>query len=213
MMRDRFGDPPRLLRRCVRNGGGHPRDFQNVIAMLVLGEVEAFDGAVGGAGGDHRYFADERHKGFEDRGLSADVLPGSLRGCVLGYRRLALAVIAEASRLQHGGTTDALERGRQFGGGGDSRIGRGADAKAGDEIFFGDAVLGRRQNSWIGQDRHQRRQERGGLRRDVFEFVGDDIDAFRKTRQRLLVVIVGTRTLAHDVECGRVADRVRRCDT
>ena len=52
----------------------------------------------------------------------------------------------------------------------------------------------------IGQDRHQRRQERGGLRRDVFEFVGDDINAFRKTRQRLLVVIAGTRTLAHDVE-------------
>src|SRR5262249_27910884 len=111
MTRDCFGDAARLLRRYVRDGGRHARDLQNVIAMLIFGEVEAFDGAVGGAGGDHRHFADERHKGFKDGRLCADVVPGGFRYGVLGYRRLALAVVAEAPRLEHGGTADAVERG------------------------------------------------------------------------------------------------------
>src|SRR5262249_723106 len=205
MMRDCFGDAPRLSRRYVRDRGRHARDLQNVIAMLILSDLEAFDGAVGGAGGDHRYFADERHKGFKDGGLCADVLPGGFRHGVRGYRRLALAVVAEAPRLEHGGTADAVERGGQFERRADGRIGRRADGEAGDEVFFGDAVLGRRQNFRVGQDWHQWRQECSGFRRDVFKLVGDDVHMLRKAGQRFFVVKIGARTLADDVECRRVA--------
>ena len=71
--------------------------------MLVLGDVEAFDLAVGRARGDHRDLALERNEGLEDRGSGGKVLPDLADIVALADDRLALAVIAEAAGLYHSG--------------------------------------------------------------------------------------------------------------
>src|SRR5580700_10755429 len=48
-----------------------------MIAVLVLGDVETFHGAVVRARRHDRDFALERHEGFEDAGLAADVASAS----------------------------------------------------------------------------------------------------------------------------------------
>src|SRR5271168_1548575 len=86
-----------------------------MIAMLVLGYVETFDGAVRSARGNDRDFACKRHESFEDAGLAADVAPCRLRIAGGADRRLAFAVIAIAARLEHGRPADPIERGVKFG--------------------------------------------------------------------------------------------------
>ena len=81
--------------------------------MLVFGDVEAFDMAVGRARGDHRDLALERNEGLEDRGFGAEVLPDPVRIVAVADDRLALAVIAEAAGLDHGRQADARDRGAQ----------------------------------------------------------------------------------------------------
>ena len=46
---DRLGDAARLRRQRLGNRGRRARDFQDVVAVLVFGDVEAFDMAVGAA--------------------------------------------------------------------------------------------------------------------------------------------------------------------
>ena len=75
--------------------------------MLVFGDVEAFDLAVGAARGDHRDFALERNEGLQDRGFGGEVLPDPVGIVALADDGLALAVIAEAAGLEHGGQADA----------------------------------------------------------------------------------------------------------
>ena len=117
------------MRRASRRRGfgdrrRHPRRFQNVIAVLVLGDVETFHRAVVGARRHHRDLALERHEGFEDAGLAADVAPGRHRiGAVLDGG-VALAVIAEAARFQDRGPADAFDRSRE-------RLGRADIGKCG----------------------------------------------------------------------------------
>src|ERR1051326_9591418 len=72
-----------------------------MVAVLVLGDVEAFDAAVGAARGDHRDLALERHKGFEDAGLGADLAPSGYRVGAVADRHLPLAVIAVAAGFEH----------------------------------------------------------------------------------------------------------------
>ena len=81
--------------------------------MFVFGDVEAFDLAVGRARGDHRNLALERNEGLEDRGFGGEVGPDLVRIVALADDRLALAVIAEAAGLEHGGKADFRDRGAQ----------------------------------------------------------------------------------------------------
>src|SRR5580704_9356112 len=98
---DRARDPPSLLRGHVRQSGRHTRDFQNVIAVLVLGHIKTFNPAVPATRRDDRNLALERHEGFQDAGLAADVAPRGLRIAAIADRDLAFAVVAEAARFQH----------------------------------------------------------------------------------------------------------------
>ena len=84
-----------------------------MVAVLVLGDVEAFDLAVGAARGDHRDFALERNEGLEDRGFGGELLPDPVGIVALADDGLALAVIAEAAGLEHGGQADSRDRGPQ----------------------------------------------------------------------------------------------------
>ena len=107
----------------------HPRNLQNMVAVLVLGHVETCDGAIVGARGNNRNFALERHEGFENAGLAADLAPGGCGIAAVSDRRLALAVVTEAARLQNGRPADPLDRRGKLGGRSDSGERRGADAE------------------------------------------------------------------------------------
>ena len=108
----------------------HRGTFQDVVAMLVLGDVEALDGAVEAARGNDRDLARERHERFEDAGLSAERAPSGLGGSSSPIDGLALAVIAEAACLQHGGTPELRRAPRPISGADTRRKGGGADAEA-----------------------------------------------------------------------------------
>ncbi len=176
--------------------------------MLVFGDVEAFDLAVGRARGDHRDLALERNEGLEDRGFGAEILPDPVRIVALADDRLALAVIAEAAGLEHGRQADARDRGPQGRRRRHVGIVGGADAEPFDEILLGEAVLRGFQDLAVGQHRTARRQDHRGGRRHVLEFIGDDVDVVGEQFQRLDIGIFRAGRVQHDVEGRRI--RVRR---
>src|SRR5215470_5877528 len=112
-----------------------------MVAMLVLGHVEAFDMAVTRARRHHGDLALERHESLEDRWLRADLRP---RGCMIDAvpdRDLALAVVAEPPRLQHGRTADLVERRGERGRRIDVDEPCGCDAEPLHEAFLDQAIL------------------------------------------------------------------------
>ena len=176
--------------------------------MLVFGDVEAFDLAVGRARGDHRDLALERNEGLEDRGFGAEVLPDLVRIVALADDRLALAVIAEAAGLDHGGQADARDRGAQRSRRRHVGVVGGADAEPLDEILFGEAILRGFQDFPVGQHRTPRRQDHRGGGRHILEFIGDDVDVVGEQFQRLDIGIFRAGRVQHHVERRRI--RVRR---
>src|SRR6202022_2536089 len=96
-------DAARLFRQRLRDRRRSARDFQDMVAVLVFGDVEAFDMAVSRARGNHGNLALERNEGLEDGGFGAKVLPDLVRIVAVADDRLALAVIAESAGLEHGG--------------------------------------------------------------------------------------------------------------
>ena len=118
--------------------------------MLVLGDVEAFDLAVGGARRDHRNLALERHEGLEDRRSGAELVPELAEIAAVADHGLALAVIAEAAGLEHGGRPIVAIAARRVSGEDDGgKVGR-ADAEPGHEILLDQPVLRGRQHFWAG---------------------------------------------------------------
>ena len=76
---DAGGDAARLGGKLRGNLGRHARDFQNMVAVLVFGHLEAFHLAVGRTRRHHRYFALEADEAFEDAGRLAQGAPGGGR--------------------------------------------------------------------------------------------------------------------------------------
>src|SRR5258708_8631317 len=99
---DAFRDDARLCRQRIGDRSRRARDFQDVIAMFILGDVEAFDMAVGAARGDHRDLALEGNDDFQDGGLGAEILPDLIRIVAVADDLLALAVVPEAWGLYPG---------------------------------------------------------------------------------------------------------------
>src|SRR5438034_7143468 len=112
-----------------------------MVAVLILGHVEAFHLAGRPAGRDHRDFALERHESFQDARLPARLAPGGIGIGAIFYGDLTFAIIAETARLEHDGAADALDRGFELAGRGDLGEGGGGDAEASDEVLLDEAVL------------------------------------------------------------------------
>ena len=172
--------------------------------MLVLDHVEAFDRAVAPARRHHRNLALERHEGFEDLRLTAEIVEQRGRIAAVADHHLALAVIAEAPRLQHGRPPDLGERGREHARVNRPRRNSPCRCRAFHELLLGQPVLRGRQHLRIGQHRLARREERRGLGRHVLELVGDDIDVGGETVERRHVGVVGLGHAPHHIEGGRV---------
>jgi hypothetical protein len=115
---------------------------------------------------------------------------------------LALAVVAEAGRLEDGGEADARHRCVQRLAIRHEREGSDGDAEVGEEALLASAVLGDRQDRRVGTHRDVRGERRGRLCRDVLELERDDVDGGGESRQRLRIVV----RLAH----GEVSQREGR---
>src|SRR5258706_5885427 len=108
------GDPKRLSGHRRRHFGGYSRYFQDMAAMLVLGDIEALDFPVAAAGRHHGAFAFERHERLDDRRLAADRSPLRDRIVAATQRCLMLAVIAKAPGLEYRGAPDRRQRADEF---------------------------------------------------------------------------------------------------
>ena len=202
-----------MPRACAASASGdvgrRARDFQDVVAMLVLGDIEADDLAVGRARGDHGDFASEWNKGFEDRGFGAEILPNPVRIVALADDRLALAVVAEAAGFQHGGNADARDRGTQSLQPTTHRHIRRCRSEPLHKILFGEPVLRGLEDFAVRKHRPPRRQDHRAGGGNVFEFIGDDVDVVGEQFQRLDVGIFGAGRVQHDVEGRRIRIRAK----
>ncbi len=85
--------------------------MENVVAVLVFGDVEGAEFAIDAAGRNDRHLEVETDEALEDRRLTADRVPSS-RGVGAGEDlHLTLAVVAEAARLQHARQREAVVEG------------------------------------------------------------------------------------------------------
>ena len=172
--------------------------------MLVLDQIEALDPAVARACRDDRDFALEGHERFENCRLFADLPPSRGRVGLVAHLDLALAVVAEAPRLEDRRRAGRAERGSKLRWRADFGKSRGGDAEAGDEVFLGQSILGDRQHLRVRQHRRARGQEGRGLRRHILELVGDHIDIGGEAVERGVIGIVGAGDPMHHIEGGRV---------
>src|SRR5260370_40489669 len=154
---------------------------------------ERVDGRFAGAGadGENGEFASEGDKTFEDQfygrqlGLRfGDVLCGA-------ENPLAFAVVTHARSFQYGGEAERFYGGVEFSGIRNGGEFGGGNAELAEEILFGEAVLrgfesrGRRiHGNALGQ-------KIGGFDGDVFEFVGDQLEAGGEFLERGLLGVSG----------------------
>ena len=203
-------DPFGFGRERRRHFRRHMRDVENVVAVLVLGHLEAFDFAVVAARGDHRHLALERDEAFQDARHAAQRPPRRVGVGSTHDLGLALAVVAERARLQHRRQADFGEAVGELGGTVHRRVGRGGDAELADEILLDQPVLGQFQHLRVRRDLLALAEERRGLGRDVLEFIGDDVDRIGEAGERVFVLVVGASKGVHHLEGAGVL--LRRID-
>src|SRR5439155_3016239 len=182
---DLLGDGTRVCSQRIGYRGRRPREFQDVIAVFVFCDVVTFDLTVRRTRGDHGNLALEWNEGFEDRGFGAEVCPDLSRVVAFANDRLALAVIAEAAGLDHGGKADARDCRVQGFNRRHVGIVGGVDAEPLDEVLFDQPVLRGLQDLLRGQYGTARGQHHGGGGRHVLEFIGDDVDIVGEQLERL----------------------------
>ena len=83
-------------------------------------------------------------------------------------------------------------------------VGCSRNLQSADEVLFDEPVLRRLQHLWVRQDRFSPGEERGGLRRHVFEFIGYDVDSAGKAPERGFVFVRRTGARMHHVKCAGV---------
>ena len=156
--------------------GRHDRLRENAVAVDVGGGIPEQYLPIFAAHGEDREFLLEGDEPFQDRRHAADRRPGAAQ--ILGREdaRLALAVIAEAARLQDGGGADRLDRGGQIVGAVDLDVGRRAAAERLDETLLVQPVLRRIERARVGQGGEIGQR----ARIDILELVGDHRDLGRK---------------------------------
>ncbi len=115
-------------------------------------------------------------------------------------RHLALAVVAETSRLQDRRRAESFQRGDKIAAVAYLGPGRDVDAATGHEGLFSDTILrdGQRLGPW--PHRHDSLEKCRRVYRHVLELVGDDIDLARERFQMRQIGIAAVCRAAGDVE-------------
>jgi hypothetical protein len=120
--------------------GRHARGAQDLVGVLVLGDVVDGDGAVLAARRNDRNLAIEGDMALQDGRLARHCRKRALGIGQRGDARLALAVVAEPAGLEHRRGADARQR-LVVGTGHGCERGHG-DPEAGDELLFRQTILG-----------------------------------------------------------------------
>ena len=179
-MAERVGDLAGNLfgrdRRAVGDAGGRAADGEDAVLMHVLHRVVEGERAVLTAHDDHRDFAFEQHQAFEQRRHVADRLERGGRRILGADRRLALAVIAEAARLEQRRRLDARQGRAQILQPVDAGIRGDGDAEPADEILLGQAILRDGERLGLGENRRRARRRFKRLGRHVLELAGHHVD-------------------------------------
>ncbi len=116
--------------------------------------------------------------------------------------RLALAVVAEAPRLQNRGRADLGDGRGKVIGAGDRRKARDRYAQRCDEVLFPVAILCRFKRLEAGPYRAHTLDSGGGFHRHVLEFVGDDVRRLREFCDLLKILVGADRRRHRDVGSG-----------
>src|SRR5258707_10033585 len=98
------------LQRVVETGRGRAGEAEDSVAVVVLDRGPAGDLAVAAAHGQDRELAVKANETLEDARHLAETGPGCLDLVGSAEHGLALAVVAAAACLQHGGPAPPLDR-------------------------------------------------------------------------------------------------------
>ena len=157
--------------------------------MLVLDQRIEARLALGAADREDRHLALERHECLEHERRGAERGP---RGVDVGLRAqhpLALAVVAEATRLQHGGEAEPSDGAIEIVLARDRREAGGGNAQRREEALLVEPILAHLERARRRIDANELVQEARGADRHVLELVRDDVALPRQLAEPLLVVV------------------------
>ncbi|MNM78136.1 hypothetical protein D3C81_900250 [compost metagenome] len=174
---------------------GHRQAQDAAFVGVVHQRVEA-GFAITGTHGHQRHFAGERHEAFQQARHAAQLGKGADHVFGAAQDFLALAVIAQGTRLEHGGQADAGHCGVEVGLGKDVGEGRGGNPQVAEHALLEQTVTGDTQRFGARVDRNELRQEGHGLGRDALELEGHQVDFVGQLAQVVLVAVVGAQVLA-----------------
>ena len=147
--------------------------------MPVFGQWPGTKPAIAATHSDHADFALERHEGFHDQASRGRLrTQGIPRSIGVGKRldpELPLAVVAEASRLEHAWRPNARQCGIQAGTVIDGGKFGHRDTQFAEQGFFAEPVLRDSQCGRVGEHRHLRRQLLRAGGRYVLEIEGEHV--------------------------------------
>src|SRR5271166_440554 len=220
-LEDLGGDAPRLFRSVGGDARRRPCASEDVALVLVLAEVVGDDRAFEAARGDDRRLALKGNKALEDHRRPAERSMHRRDVGAFADERLALAVIAEASRLEDRGAAELGHRAGERACVLDPGEARGRQLKVAQEGLLDQPVLGQRERPGPGPDRDPPGEKFDGCGRDVLEFICCDIRRLGEAGERLFVVVRGDRpagrgVIGRRVGLGRVdvgpKTDLQRCD-
>ena len=169
------GDRLVLLRRSDRGARRHARHGEDAVAVDVVLDRQVDDRAVAAAGDDDADLGRQRQALLEHAGDAAERRERGGQGAAFGDRDLALAVVAEASRLQDRRKERRHRRRRRRRAVAISRCGAQATPLRDEGRLLGGAVLADRDRRGRRRDRPAQRQRLQRSRRNVLELGRDRV--------------------------------------
>src|SRR5216683_2212283 len=171
--------------------GGCERQPEDAAAVVVFDKRVNGSFAIARADREDGKFAGEGHKTLEDQFYGRQ-----LRLCIgdvlrSAKNRLAFAVIAQARCFEDGGKAERFCGGVEFAGIRNGGKFGGGNAEFAEEILLGEAVLRGFESGGRRIDGNVLSKKLGGFHGDVFEFVGDQLEAVGKFFECELVGVIG----------------------
>src|SRR5690606_17525260 len=164
--------------------------------MRVLGQRVEARLAAHAAHANDGDFALEVDESFQDQRHAAEFLERGLEVRSLAQHALALAVVAEAAGLEHGGQADFFHCRAQVGEAVDGRKRRGRDVQRLEQLLFQQTVLGFFQEVDAGAERPGHAFAHR-LHRHVLDVEGDHVHVLGKLAQLFRVPELAEDDLAH----------------
>ena len=190
---------------------GRERQAQNAAAVVIFDQRETSYLPVAAARRQDRQLAHKWHKPFENQRRAAQSIPCGLGVGGGAQHLLALAVVAEAARLQHRRQPDLRNRRGEVGARIDRGEGRRGDAQVLEKGLLSEPILrclkrgGRRKHGHVLGQRARRRH------RHILELVGHHIQPGGELLQRCRIV-VAARLVLGKLPSRRIGGRVEQAE-